>query len=445
MTAWSDNRVLLDEIPLPSASRSGARLMLIVLGLVMFCLAVVPWQQSSPGRGRVIALAASDRQQSIDAPVDGRVVKWHVVEGQRVAAGAPIVDIVDTDPDFVTRLARERDAVRARMEAAEARVRAVDSRVDALRSSQRSAVAAAGSRSKMGEDRVRAATNALHAAEATHKAAKFNVDRQSSLFSQGLSSKRAVEVAEADEVRARTDVDRAKNTLDAARSEVSALGSDQGKVDNDAHASIGDAMATRAGAQAEIASASAELARIETRMARQATQNVPAPSNGTILRIAARQGGDILKAGDALAQFVPDSDAQAVELWIDGNDVNLVRTGTPVRLHFEGWPAVQFSGWPSAAIGTYGGKVAFVDPHDDGTGRFRIVAVPDGPHPWPSRAFLRQGTRATGWAQLGRVKLGYEVWRQFNGFPPEWTGAKDPAGAKQDAKPDVKQDKETGK
>ena len=140
-----------------------------------------------------------------------------------------------------------------------------------------------------------------------------------------------------------------------------------------------------------------------------------------------------MKGGDVLAHFVPDTDDQAVELWIDGNDVNLIQPGAPVRLQFEGWPAVQFSGWPSVAVGTYGAKVAFVDSHDDGKGRFRVVIVPDGTQPWPSRTYLRQGTRATGWVLLGRVKLGYEVWRQFNGFPPEWTGAKDVGEAKHDS------------
>lgn len=433
MNAWTIHSEVLQGLRVPKAPRVAATLLLIVLGIFTGCLALIPWQQSSTGRGRVVAFAPVDRQQTIDAPVEGRVTTWHVVEGQRVKVGDPIVDITDTDPDFVTRLGRERDAIRARLEAAQARVRAVDARIEALKSSQQSAVAAASSRSKMGGDRVRAADNALHAAEATHKATKFNLDRQNTLYAQGLTSKRVVELAEAEEVRARTDVDRARAALDAARSEVQALSSDQLKIDNDAHASIGDALAAKATAQAEIAAASAELARVETRLARQATQHVRAPANGTLLRITARQTTDIVKAGDALAQFVPDTDEQAVELWIDGNDVNLVQPGRPVRLQFEGWPAVQFSGWPSVAVGTYGAKVAFVDSHDDGKGRFRVVVVPDGPVPWPSRVYLRQGTRATGWILLGRVKLGYELWRQFNGFPPEWTGGQESSGTKQEA------------
>ncbi len=50
-------------------------------------------------------------------------------------------------------------------------------------------------------------------------------------------------------------------------------------------------------------------------------------------------------------------------------------------------------------------------------GLFRTVIVPDGA--WPEPVFLRQGVRVHGWVQLGKVPLWYELWRQFNGFPPE--------------------------
>jgi multidrug resistance efflux pump len=276
----------------------------------------------------------------------------------------------------------------------------------------------------MAGDRVHNAKNASEAAAATHKAAHSNAQRQSSLHRVGLSSTRVLELAEADEVRARTETERARSVFEAARSEVHALRSDESKVRHDAVAAISDAHASTTTAHADIASATADLLRIETRLARQGAQHVAAPSNGTVLQVTARQGGDVVKAGETLAQFVPDTNEQAVELWIDGNDVNLVRAGAAVRLQFEGRPAIQVSGWPSASIGTYGGTVAFVDAHDDGAGRFRVVVLPaEDSRQWPARADLRQGTRATGWVLLREVRLGYEVWRQFNGFPPEWTGS----------------------
>ena len=94
----------------------------------------------------------------------------------------------------------------------------------------------------------------------------------------------------------------------------------------------------------------------------------------------------------------------------------LVREGDHVRLQFEGWPAVQFAGCPSVAVGTFGGSVVAIDESDDGKGKFRLQVRPDGE--WPSHRFLRQGVRANGWVMLQQVPLGYEIWRQLNGFPP---------------------------
>ncbi|MEO5728351.1 MAG: HlyD family efflux transporter periplasmic adaptor subunit [Byssovorax sp.] len=404
----------------PRTTRTIARLLIALLALVALALALVPWQQSSSAHGRVIAFAPLDRQQTIEAPIDGRVVRWHVQEGDHVEEGTPLADIADNDADLMSRLERESAALDARVEAARSRTGSVVERIKSLESSRESALVAAESRVRMAKDRVRAAEQAIVAARAAHKTAEINLSRQLSLFTEGLSSKRQVELAELDEARTRTDTDRAEAALSAARSEENALASDMAKIRNDASASINDAAASRAMAEAEIAAASAEIARMEVRLARQLTQGVKAPRAGTVLRLVAKQGGEMVKAGDVLAVLVPDSDSAAVELWADGNDVNLVTPGRHVRLQFEGWPAIQFSGWPSAAVGTYGGVVAFVDATDDGNGKFRVVVVPADAEPWPSKQYLRQGMRTNGWILLDSVKLGYELWRTFNGFPPSW-------------------------
>jgi len=104
---------------------------------------------------------------------------------------------------------------------------------------------------------------------------------------------------------------------------------------------------------------------------------------------------------------------------MDGNDVPLLSEGRKVRLQFEGWPALQFSGWPPVAVGTFGAKVALIDATGDGRGRFRVVAVPgEDDEAWPPPRFLRQGVRVNGWVLLDQVKLGFELWRRLNGFPP---------------------------
>src|SRR5690606_34599958 len=75
---------------------------------------------------------------------------------------------------------------------------------------------------------------------------------------------------------------------------------------------------------------------------------------------------------------------------------------------------------PSAAVGTYGGLVSFVDPAaTDSRGRVRVLVVPDArDQQWPNPALLRQQGRAKSWFLLDTVPLGWEVWRRLNGFPP---------------------------
>ena len=166
------------------------------------------------------------------------------------------------------------------------------------------------------------------------------------------------------------------------------------------------------------ATAAANLASAEVRFSRQQTQLVEAPRDGVVLRVMSGSGSSFVKEGDVLARFVPKAKEQAVEIYVPGNDLPLIYPGRNVRLQFEGWPAVQFSGWPSVAIGTFGGVVSNVDPSANKDGSFRVIVVPGKDDVWPSSQFLRQGTRVYGWILLNTVKLGYELWRQFNSFPP---------------------------
>jgi RND family efflux transporter MFP subunit len=172
--------------------------------------------------------------------------------------------------------------------------------------------------------------------------------------------------------------------------------------------------------RARVAEAAAELTRVEVNISRQSVQIVRAPRDGVILRVNAGDAATFVNAGEVVATFVPDNVARAVEIFVDGRDVALVQPGAPVRLQFEGWPAVQFSGWPSVAVGTFQGKVEAVDPSAQPDGRFRVLVTEDenAEVPWPEERFVRFGAKARGWVLLGTVSVGYELWRQLNNFPP---------------------------
>lgn len=418
---------MLEFPALPSMAQAGtapraarvSRWMVTLFLLMAVALGFVPWQQNLPGAGKVVAYTPLERQQTIDTPVEGRVLRWHVIEGTQVKAGDLVAEITDNDPEILERLMREREALMLRLRAAEDRERSLGERIAGLEGSRRNALDAATSRVGMADERVRQSERAVEAAEATLTAARLNFNRQKQLSARGLASTRMVEVATMDHDKAIADLERARATLQAARVERKALESDREKAGTDFDASINDAKASRASAIAEIASVRGSMQQMDMRVARQSTQRIVAPRNGTILRLLAQPGSDLLKSGDPLAAFVPETQESVVELWVNGNDMPLIAPGNTVRLQFEGWPAVQWVGWPSVAVGTFGGKVLLVDATDNGLGKFRILVGPDpGDEPWPSRRWLRQGVRTNGWVMLNVVPLGYELWRQFNGFPP---------------------------
>lgn len=211
----------------------------------------------------------------------------------------------------------------------------------------------------------------IEAAKQALIAGKANVARQKELYEQGINSKRQYELAQ---------IEYAKY-------------------------------------QNELAQTNIDKVNIDVRIARQQTQLITAHVSGIIFKRLTGQESVVVKEGEVLAQIMPKTESRAVALWIDGNDIPFVHLQQKARLQFEGWPAVQFRGWPQIAVGTFGGRVAFIDPTDNGMGLFRAVIVPD--EPWPAPAYLRQGVRVHGWVQLGEVPLWYELWRQFNGFPPE--------------------------
>lgn len=403
----------------PRLVRRVAAVLFAALFATPALLLFVPWQQTVRGKGQVVAFTPLDRRQTVEAPVDGRLVAWAVQESTEVAAGDPLVEISDNDPRYVARLQDRLVALEAKREAAVAKAASYTDQIEALATSQRLTEAAARERVRMAGERVEAAERALEADEAALETARLNLERRRALVEEGLASRRDVELAVLAHETARAEVERSRAALRAARSERVALEVERERVTADVAAKVASARAAREAAAADLASARQSILEVETDLARQETRRVLSPVAGTVLRLEGGRSGEQVKKGDPLVVIVPETDALAVELWVDGNDMPLVQPGSDVRLQFEGWPAVQFTGWPSVAVGTFGGEVRFVDAAADGSGRFRVVVVPDPAEPeWPSRRYLRQGVQAKGWFLLQRVRLGYELWRQLNGFPP---------------------------
>ena len=396
---------------------SWAMAFLVVIGPIL--LLFVPWRQNIRGMGRVIAYAPLERQQSIDAPVSGRVVNVWVTEGTRVSKDDPLVEISDIDPNLIERLQQERDAILGKLTAANSKVVAYEQQISNLESTRDLAVQAISFRVQTAKEKVRSAEQGVEAAKASLEAAKAQFIRKAELLKDGIVSTRQFEVAQRDHNVAKAKLASEDAALQAAMNDQRSVEQGLEKTRAENNAKIDSARAQLRSAEGEANETQAKLAKINVDISRQQSQLVTAPRDGTVFRLEINQGGEIVKQGDPLLVLVPDTQDRAAELWVDGNDAPLIHGGTPVRLQFEGWPAVQFAGWPSVAVGTFGGKVTLVDQTDDGRGKFRIVIQPENEaSDWPDPQYLRQGVRAKGWVLLNEVSLGYEFWRQLNGFPP---------------------------
>lgn len=175
--------------------------------------------------------------------------------------------------------------------------------------------------------------------------------------------------------------------------------------------------------KAKQAKTMAKVNQVDVRLSRLSSQTKLAPGDGTISRLRSGGTATYIKAGEELATFIPRNIKRAVAMEISGLDAPLVKPGQKVRLEFEGWPVLQFSGWPSAAVGTFGGLVKFIEPVASLKGTFTVWLIQDpDDKSWPSDGFVSLGSKAKGWILLSEVSLGYEVWRQLNNFPPEFAG-----------------------
>ena len=146
---------------------------------------------------------------------------------------------------------------------------------------------------------------------------------------------------------------------------------------------------------------------------------IRAPQNGFINKALQAGIGETFKEGDDLVGIMPSDYSMAVETYVEPIDLPLMHLGEKVRIQFDGWPAIIFSGWPNVSYGTYGGEVVAIETFISPNGKYRILIEPDETdHKWPKELRVGGGTKVM--ILLNDVPIWYELWRNVNGFPPEF-------------------------
>lgn len=393
------------------------KLLTILFFVFPLLILFLPWQQNVTALGKVTAFSPTERTQTIDAPVGGIITKWHVQEATKVKKGDLLIEVSDIDAQFKDRLEYQRNNLQDKLLAKEQELKTYQLQQQNLLNSQDARITSSQFKLDVANQKILAASEAISASEATVDAATQQINRLQRLLQDGLVSKRDVEVAERDQIIATRNLNSSRAQFNSAKAEAQSAKVEIEQIKADTQATLESNNAIINKIKGELADTQNSLAGSEISLSRQSMQRIVAPRDGTIYRLPVNSQSQVVSQGQPLLVILPDTEERAVELWVDGRDAPLIVKGSEVRLEFEGWPAIQVAGWSNIGFGTFPGKVAFVDPTDNGTGNFRVMIIPSNKE-WPSARFLKQGISAKGWILLNKVTIGYEIWRLLNGFPP---------------------------
>ncbi len=387
----------LRSLDTPMAGKILAKWLLGIF-VLFFAVLFLPWQQNIRGSGKVTALSPSNRPQTIETTIAGRIQVWKIKEGQFVEKADTIAILTEVkekyfDPQMLFRLQQVITAKEQSLLSKNQKSKALQRQVGALED---------GMRTKTNQAKAK-----LEAEEVRFKNFKNQYERNKKLFEAGnipLTKFQDIEYkyqgSEADFVNAEIEIERVQaEYLDKI---------------NKAESDLNNTLSEQFDTQADLAKMRNELSNMEIRSQQ---YFILAPQAGTVVKATQAGIGETIKEGDAVCTIMPQSSDAAVEMHVKAMDVPLISKGRRVRIEFDGFPALQFSGWPSISVGTFGGTVEVIDYVNTKPGEFRILVIPDKKDiDWPKQ--IRVGSGIKGWVMLDNVKVWFELWRQLNGFPP---------------------------
>ncbi|RPI77365.1 MAG: toxin secretion protein, partial [Planctomycetaceae bacterium] len=107
-------------------ARRLAKALLLLLLVTMVMMMFAPWQQSVSGKGKVVAYSPNEREQVIESPIKGRLIRLGegIIENARVSKGQLIAELQDLDPEYLKRLEAQALASQRALEAAEIQISA---------------------------------------------------------------------------------------------------------------------------------------------------------------------------------------------------------------------------------------------------------------------------------------------------------------------------------
>ena len=425
------NPKYFDSITMVRDSRTSKvlRRSTMFFGALGFLFLFLPWTQNIRSRGYVTTLSPDKRPQNIHSVIPGQIQKWYVREGDYVAKGDTIARISEIksdyfDPELVERTQEQIAAKEQTVEGYNQKINALKNQYNALLQTKSLKVKQARNYIEQAKLKIASDSIDFQAAEANYEIAQKQFERTQNLFNDGLKSltdletkKLKVQETKAKLISAQNKLLTSQNKLINSKVELTSIKNQYDEKLSKAESDLNSAVSTKFEGEGGLSKMRNVL---ENYKFRRGLHYILAPQDGYITKAIVTGVGETVKEGQSLVSIMPANFDFAVEMYVDPVDLPLVKIGEKVRFMFDGWPAIVFSGWPNASYGTFGGKVVAIDNFISDNGKYRILVGEDfdDPHRWPKD--LRIGAGADGMALLQDVFIYYELWRNLNGFPPNY-------------------------
>ncbi|MDQ6530064.1 biotin/lipoyl-binding protein [Flavobacterium sp. LHD-85] len=412
----------------------------VIIGFLIFGVACLflPWTQNISGTGSVTTLKPDQRPQTVHNAIAGRIEKWFVKEGDYVKKGDTILYISEIkedylDPNLVDNTKQQVDAKKMAVESYGDKVNSLDVQAQSLNTERQLKLQQAQNKIRQSQLKIKSDSMDLVAVKTQLRIAKTQFDRSTALNKEGLKPMTDVEQkrlklqeSEAYVITQENKLLSSKNELINAKVEISRITAEYAEKISKSRSDKFTALSTQYDTEAQVNKLENQYTNYRLR---NGLYYITAPQSGYVNRALLAGLGETIKEGTPVVSIMPSKYDIAVETYVDPIDLPLVHRGAKVRVWFDGWPRIVFSGWPGLSYGTYGGKVVAIENFISPNGKYRILVSPDGEdRHWPKELSIGAGAQSI--ALLETVSVWYEIWRNLNGFPPNYynSGEKEEKG-----------------
>lgn len=388
----------------------------------------LPWTQNIRARGSVTTLYQDQRPQQVNTLIGGRVMKWHIKEGDYVKAGDTLVQLAEVkvdylDPNLLERTKEQLAGKQLSVTYYKNKVGATQQQIGAINAGLTYKLNQLQNKLRQLELKVQADSAEAVAAANDLAISTKQFGRQKLMYDSGLVSLTQLETRTQQYQNALAKKISTDNKFANSKQELTITRIEMNAVEQENIEKVSKAQGDQFQSLTQIASGQADIAKLENQYASYNIRNgmycILATQDGQVVKAQKAGIGEFVKEGDMIAEIVPDKIKYAVELYVQPLDLPLVANGQKVRFLFDGFPAIVFSGWPRASSGTFGGVITAIESNVSKNGKFRVLVQEDpADKPWPKE--LRMGTGAQGIALLKDVPVWYELWRNINGFPADY-------------------------